>query len=427
MDTNLFNLIMACAIFISNYTLIIFEKLDKVLLAFIGASLMIVTGIINQESAFSHIDFNTIGLLIGMMTMVMVIKRTGLFEYLAIKVVKLSKAQPMKLLILLSLITGGLSAILDNVTTILLITPMTFDIAKELKISPVSLIIAEVFASNVGGTATLIGDPPNIMIGSAVGLDFMSFIKVNAPIAIFMLVLTTLIFAVMNKKGLNTTEEAREKVLKVDEKSLIKDTKLLKQSLIVLGITLAGFMLHGVLHFESATIAIVGAVLLLTISHIGPEEVLHELEWNTIFFFVGLFMLVGGLKEAGAINLLAQWVLDITNGNLILSTMAILWVSAIASAFVDNIPFVATMIPMIQDMGTISGMNLTPLWWALSLGSCLGGNGTIIGASANVIATGMAADRGYRISFKQYFKVAFPMMILTVILATIYLYLYYFI
>ncbi|MCT8976550.1 ArsB/NhaD family transporter [Clostridium sp. CX1] len=427
METHSFNLIMACAIFLSNYTLIIFEKLDKVLLAFIGASLMIVTGIINQENAFSHIDFNTIGLLIGMMIMVMVIKRTGLFEYLAIKVVKLSKAQPLRLLILLSMITGGLSAILDNVTTILLITPMTFDIAKELKISPVSLIIAEVFASNVGGTATLIGDPPNIMIGSAVGLDFISFLKVNAPIALLTLIATTLIFAVLNKKGLTTTEESKEKVLKMDEKLAIKDARLLKQSLLVLGVTLAGFMLHGVLHYESATIAIIGAVVLLTISRIGPEEVLHELEWNTIFFFIGLFMLVGGLKEAGAIKLLAQWVLDLTNGNLILSTMAILWVSAIASAFVDNIPFVATMIPMIQDMGTISGMNLTPLWWALSLGACLGGNGTIIGASANVIATGMAADRGYRISFKNYFKVAFPIMIFTIILATIYLYLLYFV
>ncbi len=426
MDTNSLKLIIACSIFLIAYIFIISEKLDRTLVAFIGAFLMILTRIITQEDAFSHIDYNTIGLLIGMMVIVMIIKRTGLFEYLAIKVVKVAKGEPIKLLILISLITGILSGILDNVTTILLIIPITFDITKELHINPIPFIIAEVFASNVGGAATLIGDPPNIMIGSAVGLKFMDFIKINATITIPLLFLTTIIFALIYKKQLITTEEAKEKVLKMDEKLAIKDKKLLVKSLIVLGVTFLGFILHGVLNYESATIAIVGAVVLLTISKISPTKILLEVEWSTIFFFIGLFILVGGLKEAGAIKILAEWVLDLTNGNMLLTTMAVLWVSTIASAFIDNIPFVATMIPMIQDMGTLSGMNLTPLWWALSLGACLGGNGTIIGASANVIAVGMSDERGYKITFGKYFKIAFPMTIFTVVICTIYLYLIYF-
>ena len=426
MDNNSLKLILACSIFLISYIFIIFEKLDRTLVAFIGASLMILTRVISQDHAFGHIDYNTIGLLIGMMIIVMIVKRTGLFEYLAIKVVKISKANPAKLLIFLALITGILSAILDNVTTILLIIPITFDIARDLDMSPVPFIIAEVFASNVGGTATLIGDPPNIMIGSSVDLKFIDFIKIDAPIAIPLLLLTTLIFALIYKKHLTTTKEAQEKILKKDERLAIKDKQLLVKSLIVLGLTFLGFILHGVLHYESATIAIAGAVLLLSVSKVNPEKILHEVEWSTIIFFSGLFMLVGGLQEAGAIKLLAQWVLNVTNGNLLLTTMAILWVSAIASAFIDNIPFVATMIPMIKDMGELSGINLTPLWWALSLGACLGGNGTIIGASANVIAIAMAEERGHKITFKKYFKLAFPMTILTVLMATIYLYLIFF-
>ncbi len=426
MDNNSLKIILACSIFLIAYVFIIFEKLDRTLVAFIGASLMILTGIISQEHAFGHIDYNTIGLLIGMMIIVMVVKRTGLFEYMAIRAVKIAKGDPKILLIFLSIVTGILSAILDNVTTILLIIPITFDIAKDLRISPVPFIIAEVFASNVGGTATMVGDPPNIMIGSSVGLKFIDFIKINATIAIPLLFLTTFIFALIYKPMLTTTEEAKEKVLRMDEKSAIRDKNLLIKSIVVLALTFIGFILHGVLHYESATIAITGAVVLLSISKLNPEKILHEVEWSTIIFFSGLFMLVGGLQEAGVIKLLAQSVLNITHGNLLLTTMAILWVSAIASAFVDNIPFVATMIPMIKDMGELSGINLTPLWWALSLGACFGGNGTIIGSSANVLAISMAGERGHKITFKKYFKVAFPMTILTVAIATIYLYLIFF-
>ncbi|HEX9058596.1 MAG TPA: ArsB/NhaD family transporter, partial [Clostridia bacterium] len=294
-----------------------------------------------------------------------------------------------------------------------------------LRMNPVPFIITEVFASNVGGTATLIGDPPNIMIGSSVGLSFIDFIKNDAAIAIPLLFLTTYIIVLVYRKKLITSSEAKEKIMEINESECIKDKSLLIKSLAVLSITIILFLLHGILHYESATISIAGAALLLLISGVKPEKILHEVEWKTIFFFVGLFIMVGGIKEAGIIKTLAEGVLHLTQGNLILTTMAILWVSAIASAFIDNIPFVATMIPMIKDIGAISGMNLTPLWWALSLGACLGGNGTIIGASANVIAVGMADEHGHKITFGMYFKIAFPIMILSIVVCSVYLLIFY--
>ncbi|MFZ3100813.1 MAG: ArsB/NhaD family transporter [Desulfitobacteriaceae bacterium] len=418
-------IIVASTIFIVAYILIIWDKFDRAVIAMSGASLMIFLKILSQENAFKEIDFNTLGLLISMMVIVMITKRSGIFEYMAVKTVKIAKGEPIKIIILLSLITGLLSAVLDNVTTILLIMPVTLSIAKDLRINPLPFIISEVFASNVGGTATLVGDPPNIMIGSSVGLSFMDFIKNDAPIAIPLLFISTYIFVLMYRKKLVTTPEAKAKIMEMDEKECIKDRQLLIKSMLVLGLTIMGFMLHGVFHYESATIAIGGAVTLLFISNIRPEKILHEVEWKTIFFFVGLFIMVGGIKEAGIIKILAKNVIDLTQGDLVLTTLAILWVSAIASAFLDNIPFVATMIPLIKDMGTMSGMDLTPIWWALSLGACLGGNGTIIGASANVIAIGMAEEHGHKITFGKYLKIAFPVMILTIVASSAYLFVFY--
>lgn len=416
---------ISSAIFIIAYILIIWDKLDRTVIALSGASLMLLLKIMSQENAFKEIDFNTLGLLISMMLIVMITKRSGVFEYLAVKTVKLAKGEPIVILVLLSIITGILSALLDNVTTILLILPVTLTIAKDLHINPIPFIISEMFASNVGGTATLIGDPPNIMIGSAVSLSFMDFIFNDAVIAIPLLFLTTYVFVLIYKKKLTTSQEAKEKIMQINEKDCIKNRTLMLKSLIVLGITIVGFTLHGVLHYESATIAIAGAVLLLLISGLKLEKMFHEVEWKTIFFFVGLFIMVGGIKEAGIIKLLAEGVLDLTQGDLVLTTMAILWVAAIASAFIDNIPFVATMIPLIKDMGAMSGMNLNPLWWALSIGACLGGNGTIIGASANVIAVGISEEHGHKITFKNYFKIAFPVMILTIIISSVYIYIRY--
>ncbi|KNY27208.1 SLC13 family permease [Pseudobacteroides cellulosolvens] len=417
--------IISAVIFIAAYALIVWDKFDRTVIALSGAVLMILFRIITQETAFMEIDYNTLGLLISMMIIIMIMKRTGVFEYLAVKVAKISKGEPVKIIVLLSIITGILSALLDNVTTVLLILPVTLSIAKDLHINPVPFIIAEIFSSNIGGTATLIGDPPNIMIGSSVKISFMDFILNDAPIAIPLLFVTTYLFVLIYRKKLKTTQEAKDKILAMDEYKCIKNHKLLIKSLIVLGLTIIGFLLHGVLHFESATIAITGAVALLLISGLKPEKILHEVEWKTIFFFVGLFIMVGGIKEAGIIKMLAQGVLDITNGDLVLMSLAILWVSAIASAFIDNIPFVATMIPMIKDMGAMSGMELMPIWWALSLGACLGGNGTIIGASANVVATGIADEHGHKITFGGYFKVAFPLMLFTLLIATGYIYFRY--
>lgn len=425
MDNANFQIILSSAIFILTYIFIIWNKFDRAVVAMSGAFIMILFKIMSQEDAFSKIDYNTLGLLISMMIIVMITKRTGIFEYLAIKTVKIAKGEPVRIIILLAITTGLLSAILDNVTTILLIVPITLSIAKDLRLNPSIFIISEIFASNLGGAATLIGDPPNIMIGSSVGLSFMDFIFNTAPIALLLLFISTYILMLVYRKKLVTTPDAKAKILKMNENDYIKDIKLLKKSLIVLSITIIGLMLHSLLQFESATIAMGGALILLFISGIKPEKVLHEVEWKTIFFFIGLFIMVGGIKETGVIEILAKNVIHLTHGNLVLTSLAILWIAAIASAFLDNIPFVATMIPLIQDMGAMTGMNLTPVWWALSLGACLGGNGTIIGASANVIAIGMAEEHGHKISFGKYFKVAFPLMLFTIFISSIYLYLVY--
>lgn len=411
---------LSIIIFIAVYALIIWDRFDRAVVAFSGGVLVVLVKIISQETAFQAIDFNTIGLLIAMMIIVMIMRRTGIFEYMAVKMVKASKADPFRLLILMCLTTGVLSAFLDNVTTILLILPITMSVTKDLKIDPIPFIISEIFASNVGGTATLIGDPPNIMIGSATGLDFMQFLINDAVIAFPILIVTSLIFAFLYRKSMVTTEDVKHKIMAIDENGFITDKILLKKCIIVFSLVIIGFLLHGALHYESSTVAMVGAVVLLFVSGINSEEILVEVEWKTIFFFTGLFMLVGSIVETGVMTALAKAVIGATGGDMFLTVMAILWVSAIASAFVDNIPFVATMIPLIMDLGNISGMNIYPLWWALSLGACLGGNGTAIGASANVVAIGMADREGYHISFGHYFKIAFPVMLITIVLCTVY-------
>jgi len=420
-------IILSGAIFIIAYTLIILDKFDRTVVAIGGAVLMILLRILNQESAFKEIDYNTLGLLIGMMVIVLITKKSGVFEYLTVKFIKIAKGKPVKIIVYLSLITAILSAMLDNVTTILLIISVTLNIARDLRLNPVPFIIAEVISSNIGGTATLIGDPPNIMIASAAGLTFMDFIKINALIVIPILFLTLYILILVYRKKLVSIKESREKIMQMNENSFIKDKILLIKSLTVLGITTIGFMLHGILHYEPATIAIAGAVALVLFSKLNPEKILHYVEWKTIFFFAGLFMMVGGIKETGIVKMLAEGVLNITHDNLLLTTMSILWVSAIASAIIDNIPFVATTMPIINDVGTLSGIKITPLWWALSLGACLGGNGSLVGASANVIAAGIAEEHGHKITYIRYFKIAFPLMIMSIVICTVYLYLRYFI
>lgn len=412
---------ISIAIFVAVYALIIWDKFDRAVVAMSGAALMLLLKVFSQEEAFSSIDFNTIGLLISMMVIVLIMRHTGIFEYLAVVMVKSSKADPFRLMIMISLTTGILSALLDNVTTILLMLPIVLTVTKDLKMNPVPYIISAIFASNIGGTATLIGDPPNIMIGSKTGLDFVDFLINDAVIAIPILLVTSVLFAFIFREYLVAKEEDKKKVMALVAKDCIEDLDLLIKSLVVFGLVIIGFFLHGALHYESGTIAIAGAVLLLFLSGMNSEEVLLNVEWKTILFFTGLFILVGGIEATGVINLLAEGVITLTHGDLLLTGLAILWVSAIASAFIDNIPFVATMIPLILDMGQLSDMNIAPLWWALSLGACLGGNGTAIGASANVVAIGIAEREGYRITFGEYFKIAFPVMLLTVAISTVYL------
>ena len=421
--------IVAIVIFVAAYALIISEKIHRTIIGICGAMLMILLGIISQETAIHHIDFNTLGLLMGMMVIVNITSETGLFNYLAIWAAKKVKAKPISLLVALSLLTAVCSALLDNVTTVLLTVPITFSITKQLNVDVKPFLIAQILSSNIGGTATLIGDPPNIMIGSAVGLQFMDFITNLTAICILIFIVTIALLIVIYGKKLHTTDELREKVMQLDEKSQIVEPRLLKKCLFALAITISLFVLHGQLHLDTATAAMTGAGLLLLISFPQKEamiaKVLSKVEWLAIFFFAGLFILVGALVETGVIKMLAEEAIKITNGDLTATSMLILWMSAYASAFIDNIPFVATLIPLIQDMGQMGMTNLDPVWWSLSLGACLGGNGTLIGASANVVVASMAAQRGKPISFISFMKIALPMMTLSIAISSVYIWLRY--
>lgn len=420
---------MAVVIFVLAYALIISEKIHRTVVALAGAVLMILFGVLSQEMAISHIDFNTLGLLIGMMIIVNITSETGLFNYLAIWAAQKVKAKPIALLMALAGITMCCSALLDNVTTVLLTVPITFSITAQLKVDVKPFLIAQILASNIGGSATLIGDPPNIMIGSAVGLDFMSFITNLSAICFLIFIITALLIVLGYHKKLHTTEELKTKVMHLNARNQISNPKLLKKCLFVLVITISLFVMHSALHLQTATAALTGASLLMLITISTDEvmltKVLSKVEWLAIFFFAGLFVLVGALVETGVINMLAAEAMKVTQGNLTSTTMLVLWISAISSAFIDNIPFVATLIPLIKDMGAMGMTDLTPLWWALSLGACLGGNGTLIGASANVVVASMAAQRGQQISFIKFMMIAFPLMILSIIISSVYIYFRY--
>lgn len=419
----------ATSVFLITYVIIVSEKIHRAVIALVGAALITVTKILGPEEAVHAIDFNTIGLLVGMMIIVGITRQTGVFEYLAIKAAKSSKGHPLKIMAALSLVTAVLSALLDNVTTVLLIVPVTFAIAQKLRISPIPILIAEIISSNIGGTATLIGDPPNIMIGSATHLGFMDFIINLTPIIVVIYVVTLTLLRLIYGSQLVADPERQKTIMELNEQDELKDMKLLRKCLLVLVLTILGFVLHQYADLESSVIALTGASLLLLISKEDPEHALHAVEWPVIFFFIGLFVLVGGLEKVGVIEAIARASLDVTGGVMIPTAMLILWLSGIASAFVDNIPFVATMIPLIKDMGQLMGITdptvLNVLWWALSLGACLGGNGTIIGASANVVVIGMAEKRGASITFMNYFKVAFPLMLVSLVLSSAYLLLWH--
>ena len=421
--------IVAIVIFVIAYALIISEKVHRTIVGLFGAMLMILFGIIEQETAVHHIDFNTLGLLMGMMIIVNITSETGLFNFLAIWAAQKVKAQPIALLVVLSTITMVCSALLDNVTTVLLTVPITFSITSQLKVDVMPYLISQILSSNIGGTATLIGDPPNIMIGSAVGLDFMAFVENLTLISIIIFILVQFILIAIYRKGLHTQPELQDKIMRLPAGAQITDHALLKKCLAVIFLTITLFVLHGSLGLESATVALSGAGLLLLLTATRDEgaivKVLSKIEWPAIFFFGGLFILVGALVETGVIRMLAAEAIQATGGNVEATAILILWMSAIASAFIDNIPFVATLIPLIQDMGEMGLTNLDPMWWSLALGACLGGNGTLIGASANVVVASMSAQRGRPISFLGFMKIAFPVMIFTIIISNIYVWIRY--
>lgn len=417
MDTNQ---IIAISIFFLVMIAIISEKVNRAIAAMAGGLLMVIFNIISVETGIEHIDFNTIGVLIGMMLFVAVVKNSGLFEYIAILTAKKANGDPWKIMLCFMILTAILSAVLDNVTTVLLIGPMTIVITQILNINPTPFLVTQILASNIGGTSTLIGDPPNIMIGSAANLSFVDFVVNLGPVVLIILICTILCFKFLFKKQLHVDEKFKEEILKLDEVRAIKDKTLLIKSIFMMILILLGFMLHNVIHLESSVVALGGATIMIFIGKQDVDEILSSIEWSTIAFFGGLFVIVGGLVEVGIINTIAESLIDATQGHLVLTMIVILWLSAIISSFLDNIPFVATLIPLILTMQA-QGIDVMPLWWATSLGACLGGNGTLIGASANIVLSNVGQKNGYPITFRYYFKIGFPLMLLSIVISTIYL------
>ena len=421
--------IFAVALFVVVLVGIATELINRTVAALLGAAVVVAFGVVEQnEAASEFVDWNTIGLLAGMMIIVSVLNKTGLFEYLAIRSAQLGKARPGRILILLSLVTAFLSAFLDNVTTVILMVPVTFLIADALDVSPLPFLLAQVMASNIGGAATLIGDPPNILIGSAADLSFSDFVLNLTPVVLLTLPFVLGFFYVAFRRELVAGEGAEETIGKLNARGAIRDEVLLRKSLIVLGVVILGFFLHGALHLEAATIALFGAAVLMLYARSDVEEILREVEWPTLLFFVGLFVLVGGLEVTGFVGRIAE-VLTGASNSLAITAMLVMWGSAIASGIVDNIPFTATMIPVIQELAQAEGLSeaeVRPLWWALAIGADFGGNFTLIGASANVVVAGMSERAGRKISFLTFMAYGIPVTLISLVLATPYVLLRYY-
>jgi Na+/H+ antiporter NhaD/arsenite permease-like protein len=422
--------IFAVAVFALVLALIAFEVLNRTVAALLGAAIIVSFGVLGQEEAAAEfVDWNTIGLLAGMMVIVVILERTGVFEYLAIKSAQWGNARPGRIMVLLALVTAGLSAFLDNVTTVILMVPVTFLIADALHVSPFPFLITQVMASNVGGAATLIGDPPNIIIGSASGLTFADFVLNLAPVVLVTLPPMLLLLYLLFRKELRYDKDAEEAIQAMDAEGSIRDRTLLRKSLIVLGVVILAFFFHGVLHLEAATIALFGAAALMLYARSDVEAVLREVEWPTLLFFVGLFVLVGGLEATGFVDRIAELLTGVAGGTSATTAILLIWGSGIASGVIDNIPFTATMIPVIQGLAESEGLSeaqTRPLWWSLALGADFGGNLTLIGASANVVVAGMSERAGERISFLRFLAYGIPVTLLTLVIATIYVLLRYY-
>jgi Na+/H+ antiporter NhaD/arsenite permease-like protein len=415
---------IAGAIFVVAYGLIATERFDRTLIALAGGLGAVALGVLDQNEAFAAIDLNVIFLLAGMMIMAGVLARTGFFELVAIRAVKLSRGQPFRLLVILALITALLSAFLDNVTTVVLLAPVTLSIAQMLHVSPYPFLISQILASNVGGTATLIGDPPNILIGSHAGLDFGAFLFNLGPVVLLILVVFIVTLRLFFGSDMTVDSEQRAVVMSLSARRAIRDRRLLIVSLAVLSVTILAFLFHTAIGLEVATIALLGATVLMLAGRVDPHEALTEVEWSTLFFFVGLFLLVESIVHTGIVGSVARSLADATGGDATLASVSVLWFSAVASAVVDNIPYTATAIPVVDELAR-SGLPAEPLWWSLALGACLGGNLTIVGASANVVVANLAKRAGYPIRFFDFAKYGSVVVLESLLISTGYLWVRY--
>lgn len=414
---------IAAGVFLITYALIITERVHRTVSAMLGGVVMILVGGITQAEAFRAVDWNVIFLLCGMMIIANILRETGLFQWVAVQAVRLGKGRPVRIMLILSLVTAISSAFLDNVTTVVLVVPVTLFMARQLRLNPLPFLIAEILACNIGGTATLVGDPPNILIGSAAGIDFVTFVAHMGPISVLILL------AFMGSAWLFFRKELRARpvdaadLAALDAEEMITNRPLLRKGMIVLLGVLVGFLLHGALHLESATIALAGATVLLVWSQEDPYHAIREIEWTTIFFFIGLFVVVEGVVRAGIIRAVAEAALRLTGQDLRLTSMLLIWLSALVSGIVDNIPYTVTMIPLVESLG--QAMPVAPLWWSLALGACLGGNITLIGASANVVVATLADRSGHPLRFWRFLLYGVPTTVLSLILATLYMWLRY--
>jgi Na+/H+ antiporter NhaD/arsenite permease-like protein len=436
-DTQAFAFLASAATLVVVYALVVTELVNRAVVAVLGAAALIALGVLNQEQAVRAIDFNTVGLLVGMMVMVAVARKSGLFGYVAIRAAQLARGSPAGILLSLALVTAVLSAFLNNVTTILLVVPVTFLVCGQLKAPVYPFLFAEVFASNIGGTATLIGDPPNIMIGSAAHLSFDDFIVNLTPIVVVVMAMQLAVNHLLWGRSLRASAEGRAHVMALNAPEAIEDRRLLRWSVIVIGLAIAAFAVEDQLHLQAATIAMFGGALMLLIENMplahsertrSVTSALNEIEWITIFFFLGLFIVVGAVEHAGVLAWLAAKLVALTGSDLRLAASGTLWLSAVLSAIVDNIPFVATMIPLIKSLAPSFGgaAAIQPLWWSLALGACLGGNGTLVGASPNLVAAGLAEKAGVEFSFVKFTALAFPMMLASIAVCQIYILCRYF-
>jgi Na+/H+ antiporter NhaD/arsenite permease-like protein len=418
------DVLVAGGIFVAAYALIASERVDRTLVALLAGLLVVALGVIDQEEAFAAIDFNVIFLLAGMMILAGGLSQTGFFEFVAGVAIHQSRGEPFRLLVVLSVLTAALSALLDNVTTVVLLTPVTLSIARTLRVSPFPYLMSQVLASNIGGSATLIGDPPNILIGSAAGLDFGAFLFNLGPVVVVIFAAFLVIMRVAFRGSMEDDANRLDILAEVDPASAIKDRTLMFRALVVLALTIVGFLAHSALGLEAASVALLGATVLMIVGRLDPHEALRDIEWNTLFFFVGLFMLVEAVVHVGIVGGITEALADATGGRSDLATVGVLWFSAGASAIVDNIPYTATAIPVVEGL-IQSGLQPESLWWALALGACLGGNLTIVGASANIVVANLAARDGHPITFMQFFRYGSVVVLVSMLISTAYVWLRY--